>query len=227
MRTLANIIWFLLGGWWTALGYLLLGVLLCITIVGIPIGKALFQYAKLMAVPFGKEIIKETELKGAENVSMIRKVGGTIVNIIWLPIGICMFIANIGLIIASFVSIIFIPVGIVLAKSCKFLIWPIGAKVVSREDVIAAKVARKLGGNLNVANVQNAETTQNNGQPQNAAVIQSSVEKPAFTMADLRQLLLGLLILAGIAVAGIFVLWIVDFVLLDADPIGRAFGLIR
>lgn len=85
MRTLANIIWFLLGGWWTALGYLLLGVLLCITIVGIPIGKALFQYAKLMAVPFGKEIIKETELKGAENVSMIRKVGGTIVNIIWLP----------------------------------------------------------------------------------------------------------------------------------------------
>lgn len=138
-----------------------------------------------------------------------------------------MFIANIGLIIASFVSIIFIPVGIVLAKSCKFLIWPIGAKVVSREDVIAAKVARKLGGNLNVANVQNAETTQNNGQPQNAAVIQSSVEKPAFTMADLRQLLLGLLILAGIAVAGIFVLWLVDFVLLDADPIGRAFGLIR
>lgn len=41
------------------------------------------------------------------------------------------------------------------------------------------------------------------------------------------QLLIGLLILAGIAVAGIFVLWLVDFVLLDADPIGRAFGLIR
>lgn len=144
MRTFVNIIWFLLGGWWTALGYLLLGVVFCITIVGIPIGKALFQYAKLMAVPFGKEIVRETFIKGPENVSTIRKIGGTIVNLIWLPIGIFIFIVNIGVLLACFVSIIFIPVGIVLAKSCKFLLWPIGAKVVSHDDVIATKVANKL-----------------------------------------------------------------------------------
>ncbi len=54
MRTLGNILWFILGGWWNFLLYASLGVLFCITIIGIPVGKALFQYAKLMALPFGK-----------------------------------------------------------------------------------------------------------------------------------------------------------------------------
>ena len=144
MRALGNILWFILGGWWTALGYLALGLVCCVTVIGIPIGKALFQYAKLMAFPFGKEIVKETFIKGEENVSSVRKIGGTIANIIWLPFGICIFLGNIVLMLSCFISILFISVGVVLAKSCKFVIWPIGAKVVSREDVIAMKMANKL-----------------------------------------------------------------------------------
>ena len=87
MATLGNILWFLFFGWWSALLYLLEGCLCCITIIGIPIGKALFQYAKLMAFPFGKTIVRETTIKGKENVSVVRRVFGTIANIIWLPFG--------------------------------------------------------------------------------------------------------------------------------------------
>ncbi len=144
MRTLGNILWFILGGWWNFLLYASLGVLFCITIIGIPVGKALFQYAKLMALPFGKEIIKETELKGKENVSAIRRVGGVIANIVWLPFGIASFIANIGAMLLCFVSIILIPVGIVIAKSCKFLLWPVGAKVVTKETAEMARMSNMM-----------------------------------------------------------------------------------
>ncbi len=127
-----NIIWFVFFGWWQALFFLILAVLFAITIVGIPLAKALLQFAKLSAFPFGKEIINETELKGDDNVSSIRSIGGTIVNIIWLPFGLIMSIIFILSGIAAFITIIFIPVGVVYVRMGKFLIWPIGAKVVSK-----------------------------------------------------------------------------------------------
>ena len=100
MALLGNIIWFILGGWWNFLLYGFLGCVCCITIIGIPIGKALFQYAKLMLFPFGKVIVRETDIKGKENVAAIRRIGGMIANILWLPVGIISFVLNIGLMIA-------------------------------------------------------------------------------------------------------------------------------
>lgn len=144
MRLLGNIIWFILGGWWNFLVYAFLGVLFCITIIGIPIGKSMFQYAKLMALPFGKVIMKETEIKGKENVAAVRRVGGLIANIIWLPFGIVTFIANIGLMIASAITIIGIPVAIVIAKSCTFLLWPVGAKVITKEEAETIRMERSM-----------------------------------------------------------------------------------
>ena len=56
MKTLGNIIWFILIGLWSAIGYFLIGVIFCVTIIGIPFGKQLFKLAKLMLWPFGKTI---------------------------------------------------------------------------------------------------------------------------------------------------------------------------
>ena len=47
MKTIANIIWIILGGLWLGLGWAILGVLLCITIIGIPFGTQCFKAAKL------------------------------------------------------------------------------------------------------------------------------------------------------------------------------------
>ena len=53
MKTIGNILWFLLTGLWTGLAYAILGLIWCITIIGIPFGKQCFKLAGLSITPFG------------------------------------------------------------------------------------------------------------------------------------------------------------------------------
>lgn len=57
LNLIMNIIWILIGGIPIALSHLALGVLLCITIIGIPFGLQHFKFIKLALFPFGKKII--------------------------------------------------------------------------------------------------------------------------------------------------------------------------
>jgi uncharacterized membrane protein YccF (DUF307 family) len=59
LNTLANIIWILFGGWYTALVHLVMGVLLCITIIGLPWGRQHFRLIEISLMPFGKRIVEE------------------------------------------------------------------------------------------------------------------------------------------------------------------------
>ena len=54
---LGNGLWFIFGGFWLALGHLITGVLLCLTVIGIPLGFASFKMAGLALAPFGKMIV--------------------------------------------------------------------------------------------------------------------------------------------------------------------------
>lgn len=172
MALLGNIIWFLLGGWWNFLLYSAFGILCCITIIGIPIGKAMFQYAKLMVFPFGKVIVRETYIKGEENVSTIRKAGGVIANIIWLPCGVIMFLLSVVEMIACAVTIIMIPVAVVIAKSSTFLLWPIGARVITKEQAETIRLEKslvKVAGTTMAVNARmNQQVVQNQTQSQAA-----------------------------------------------------------
>ena len=56
MKTLGNIIWIVFGGLHIALEYFIAGLILMITIIGIPFGKMHFQLAKLALSPFGKDL---------------------------------------------------------------------------------------------------------------------------------------------------------------------------
>ena len=56
MRTIGNILWFLFTGLWMGLGYLLTGLVWCITIIGIPFGLQSFKMMKLSFTPFGATI---------------------------------------------------------------------------------------------------------------------------------------------------------------------------
>ena len=53
-----NVIWILLGGIWIALSHLVLGLLFCITIIGIPFGMQHFKLAGLALTPFGKTVVR-------------------------------------------------------------------------------------------------------------------------------------------------------------------------
>ena len=57
MRLVLNIIWFVLCGWWLALGHLITGVALCLTIIGIPLGLANFKLIPVSLLPLGREIV--------------------------------------------------------------------------------------------------------------------------------------------------------------------------
>jgi uncharacterized membrane protein YccF (DUF307 family) len=54
---IGNIIWFVLAGWWLALGHLVTGVLMCLTIIGIPLGLANFKLIPVSITPFGRDIV--------------------------------------------------------------------------------------------------------------------------------------------------------------------------
>jgi uncharacterized membrane protein YccF (DUF307 family) len=56
---IGNILWILLFGWWLALGHLVSGVLLCLTIIGIPLGLASFKIIPITLVPLGVRIVPE------------------------------------------------------------------------------------------------------------------------------------------------------------------------
>jgi uncharacterized membrane protein YccF (DUF307 family) len=54
---IGNVIWFVLAGWWLALGHIVTGVLMCVTIIGIPLGLANFKLIPVTLTPFGREIV--------------------------------------------------------------------------------------------------------------------------------------------------------------------------
>jgi uncharacterized membrane protein YccF (DUF307 family) len=62
---IGNVIWFVLCGWWLALGHLITGVLLCITIIGIPLGLANFKLIPVSLLPFGRDIVSVEQARAA------------------------------------------------------------------------------------------------------------------------------------------------------------------
>ena len=62
LSVIANVLWFILAGWWLALAHLFAGIFLCLTIIGIPLGVASFKMAGAALVPFGKKIVSLSDL---------------------------------------------------------------------------------------------------------------------------------------------------------------------
>ena len=69
LSLVGNIIWIVLSGIWLALAHLVLGVLLCITIIGIPLGLGNFKLIPLALAPFGKDIVRNGTVVGPTVVS--------------------------------------------------------------------------------------------------------------------------------------------------------------
>ena len=59
LSIIMNILWICLGGIWISLSHIVFGLVLCITIIGIPFGKQHFKLAGLALTPFGKHIVEK------------------------------------------------------------------------------------------------------------------------------------------------------------------------
>src|SRR4051794_25304182 len=73
---IGNVIWFAIAGWWLTLMHILTGILMCITIIGIPLGLANFKLINVGLWPFGREIVSVDQAK--------RRAGGAPVTVIVL-----------------------------------------------------------------------------------------------------------------------------------------------
>ncbi|MCA0336242.1 MAG: YccF domain-containing protein [Actinobacteria bacterium] len=121
MRTLLNVIWFLFGGLWLALGYALAGVLFCILIVTIPLGIASFRMASYALWPFGRAVVAQPEA-GA---------GSVVLNILWVVLaGWWLAVGHVTTAIAQAVTIVGIPLAIANLKMIPVSLVPFGKEIV-------------------------------------------------------------------------------------------------
>jgi len=128
MKTIGNILWFLLGGIWLALGYAIGGLVMCITIIGIPFGIQSFKLAGLALWPFGYT-------------TTMGRSGGcleVIFNLIWLVLfGWAIFVAHIILGLVLCITIIGIPFGIQAFKISTLALWPFGRVIVRTNNSVS------------------------------------------------------------------------------------------
>lgn len=116
MRTLGNILWFILGGFLSAVGSFLVGLICCITIIFIPIGLQCFKLAGFFIWPMGKSVVK-TNGNGAK----------TVINVLWVILGGWENFLVYGLVGCLFcITFIGIPFGLQYFKVAKFYLMPLG-----------------------------------------------------------------------------------------------------
>ena len=141
MRTVLNILNFVLGGFLTTLGWLLATMFSVVLIITLPLTRSCWEITKLSLLPYGNEAVHVDELEpGAK--SSVMNAGGTLLNIIWLVLfGWWLCLTHIMAGIAQCVTIIGIPVGIANFKIAAIALWPVGRRVVPVEVARAAREA--------------------------------------------------------------------------------------
>ena len=122
MNFIGNLIWLVCGGLIAALNYLIGGLVLCATIVGIPWGLQCFKLAGLVLWPFGKTVTSSSANSGCLSL---------LFNIIWLLCGgLCTAVTHIVFGLLLFITIIGIPFARQHFKLVEVSLMPFGKRVV-------------------------------------------------------------------------------------------------
>ena len=124
MRILGNIIWLLFGGLMIAIEYILAGLILCLTIVGIPFGYQAMKLGLLALFPFNQTVVKDHGSTGCLSAAM---------NVLWF------FVGGIFIVITHFfwgvilaITIVGIPFATQHFKLMSMVLTPFGRDVVTK-----------------------------------------------------------------------------------------------
>lgn len=121
MKTLGNLLWLILGGLLVAVLYVLVGLVMCITIIGIPFGIQLFKLGSWALWPFGRELVDAPGEPGCLSIAM---------NVIWLLLGwweIALVHLFFGLLLC--ITIVGIPWGVQHLKMALGSLIPFGKEL--------------------------------------------------------------------------------------------------
>lgn len=121
MNFIGNLIWLIFGGFAAALGYIVGGLVLCLTIVGIPFGLQCFKIASLELWPFGRQVVSTGGPMGCLSIFF---------NLVWLLCG-GLYTAMVHLLFAVllFITIVGIPFARQHLKLMELSLMPFGKTI--------------------------------------------------------------------------------------------------
>ena len=127
MVLIGNILWFVFGGGFVSwFLWMLAGVVLAITIVGLPFSYAAFRIARFAAFPFGRQLVDVREL-GESQIA-----GTSIANVFWVIFaGLWLFISHVVAGVACCLSLVGIPFGLAHFKLAKVCFAPLGKRIIA------------------------------------------------------------------------------------------------
>ena len=126
MRTILNVIWLILCGWWMALAYAIAGLICFVLIITIPFGIAAFRIANFVLWPFGRT----TEARHDAGVASL------IGNVIWIVLfGLWLAIGHLTMGVSLCLTIIGIPLGLANFKMIPISLVPLGVRIVPTDRV--------------------------------------------------------------------------------------------
>jgi uncharacterized membrane protein YccF (DUF307 family) len=138
VRTIGNILWLVLAGWWLAIGYVIAGVVNCITIIGIPFGIQSFKLAGYALWPFGRVVVERPT--ASRGVSLLA-------NVVWLVFGgLALAFAHVVAGLLLMITIIGIPLGVASMKMAVLALTPFGKTVVRADQVAGSPVVAAVPG---------------------------------------------------------------------------------
>lgn len=128
-----NVLWLVLGGVFMSLGWVLAGVIMAVTIIGLPWARSCFVIARLALWPFGKMVMDRQYVQGYHDIGTGPL--GLLGNVIWFVFaGWWLALGHLVSAVANFLTIIGIPFGIQHLKLTLLSLAPVGKTVVDKAD---------------------------------------------------------------------------------------------
>ncbi len=132
MIFILNVLWFILGGFLAGLGWILAGLIMAVTIIGLPWARSCFMIARYSFWPFGYDLVSRDELNGRHDLGTGTL--GTIGNVIWFVLaGWWLAVMHLTAAVALAISIIGIPFAWAHVKLALASLFPVGKTVVAND----------------------------------------------------------------------------------------------
>lgn len=141
---LLNVIWLVLGGVFMAAGWLLAGVLMVITIIGIPWARSAFNIALYALWPFGREAVDRADVTGTPDIGSGAL--GMVGNVIWFVFaGWWLALGHLMSAVVLAITIIGIPLAWAHLKLAGISLAPVGKAIVDSDEAEKIRARKVLG----------------------------------------------------------------------------------
>jgi uncharacterized membrane protein YccF (DUF307 family) len=133
LSLLLNLLWIVFRGLWMAIGWVIAGIVMAITIIGLPWARAAFNIAAYTLLPFGSKAVSRAAYSGREDIGTGPL--GVLGNLVWLVLaGWWLALGHLITAVLLACTIIGIPFAWAHLKLAGLAIWPIGKMIVPAED---------------------------------------------------------------------------------------------